>query len=58
MLINVQNATGGSGDDTIIGNSFNNILDGGLGDDTMIGGLGDDMYVVDSINDAVVENVG
>ena len=58
VLINVQNATGGSGDDTIIGNSFNNILDGGLGDDTMIGGLGDDMYVVDSINDAVVENVG
>ena len=31
VLINVQNATGGSGDDTIIGNSFNNILDGGAG---------------------------
>ena len=42
VLINVQNATGGSGDDTIIGNSFNNILDGGIGADTLIGGLGND----------------
>ena len=33
VLINVQSATGGSGDDTIIGNSFNNILNGGIGAD-------------------------
>ena len=34
VLINVQSATGGSGDDTIIGNSFNNILNGGIGADS------------------------
>ena len=30
--------TGGSGDDTIIGNSFNNILNGGIGADSLTGG--------------------
>ena len=37
VLLNIQNATGGSGDDTIIGNSFNNILDGGIGADSLTG---------------------
>ena len=58
MLINVQSATGGSGDDTIIGNSFNNILDGGIGADSLTGGAGNDTYVVDSIGDVVVELAG
>jgi Ca2+-binding RTX toxin-like protein len=58
VLLNIQNATGGSGDDTIIGNNFNNILDGGIGADALTGGAGNDTYVVDSINDVVVENVG
>ncbi len=31
----IENATGGSGDDTIIGNSANNVLDGGTGNDTV-----------------------
>ena len=58
VLINVQSATGGSGDDTIIGNSFNNILDGGIGADSLTGGAGNDTYVVDSIGDVVTEAAG
>ena len=58
VLINIQNATGGSGDDTIIGNSFNNILDGGIGADALTGGAGNDTYVVDNIGDVVTEAAG
>ena len=58
VLINVQSATGGSGDDTIIGNSFNNILNGGIGADSLTGGAGNDTYVVDSIGDVVTEAAG
>ena len=54
----IENATGGSGDDTITGNSANNILDGGAGDDTMVGGAGDDTYYVDSASDVVTESSG
>ncbi|MGA8157230.1 MAG: calcium-binding protein, partial [Rhodoplanes sp.] len=52
------NGTGNSGNNILTGNSGANTLDGGAGADTMIGGLGNDTYVVDSLGDAVVENVG
>jgi len=52
----IENATGGSGNDTITGNSANNILDGGEGDDTMAGGDGDDTYYVNSMSDLVMES--
>ena len=58
VLINIQNATGGSGNDTITGNSFNNILDGGIGADSLTGGAGNDTYVVDNIGDVVTEAAG
>jgi hypothetical protein len=54
----IENAIGGSGNDTMIGNAANNALtgnagndtfDGGLGIDTLVGGLGDDIYY---LNDA------
>ncbi len=51
----IENALGGSGNDTLQGNSLNNSLDGGLGADTMFGGLGSDTYYVDNLVDAVVE---
>lgn len=38
----IENATGGSGNDRIIGNDVNNILAGGLGNDTLYGGAGND----------------
>ena len=54
----IENAIGGFGDDTIIGNQAVNrlegndgddTLDGGRGGDTMIGGQGNDTYVVDAM---------
>jgi Ca2+-binding RTX toxin-like protein len=47
--------SGLGGDDTIIGNSFADKLDGGSGDDTMTGGGGNDEYMVDSLADVVIE---
>ena len=38
----IENATSGSGDDTLIGNSANNLLTANDGDDIMIGREGDD----------------
>jgi Ca2+-binding RTX toxin-like protein len=40
------------------GNAAGNVLDGGAGADLMLGGGGDDSYVVDKINDVVIENPG
>lgn len=50
------NATGNSQANKLTGNSGNNTLDGGAGIDTLEGGLGDDTYVIDNINDAIIEN--
>jgi trimeric autotransporter adhesin len=55
VLLNIQNATGGSGNDTINGNGFNNILDGGIGADSLTGGAGNDTHVVDNAGDVVTE---
>jgi Ca2+-binding RTX toxin-like protein len=41
-IVNIENITGGSGNDTIIGDSNNNILRGGIGNDTLAGGAGND----------------
>lgn len=49
------NATGNALDNTLIGNSGNNVLDAKEGADTMIGGKGDDVYIVDSSADIVTE---
>ena len=60
----IENAIGGSGNDTLYGNAAANVLtgnagndtlDGGAGADTMIGGLGDDKYYVADPGDLVVE---
>ncbi|WP_201839798.1 M10 family metallopeptidase C-terminal domain-containing protein [Microvirga zambiensis] len=39
----IENATGGSGNDTLIGNQAVNILKGGTGADTLSGSVGDDV---------------
>jgi Ca2+-binding RTX toxin-like protein len=41
----IENAIGGSGSDTLIGNGAANRLEGGAGDDTLKGGGGGDTYV-------------
>lgn len=41
----VENATGGAGNDTLIGNGAANVLRGGGGQDTIMGGRGGDLLV-------------
>jgi hypothetical protein len=42
----IENATGGSNDDILIGNDADNMFTGGYGDDVANGGLGNDTFVV------------
>ncbi|MEP4051071.1 MAG: CHRD domain-containing protein [Litorimonas sp.] len=42
---NVENLTGGSGNDSLTGDANANILDGGEGNDTLIGGAGADTLI-------------
>ena len=60
------NGTGNASINEIIGNSAANILtgdagndtlNGGIGADTLVGGLGGDTYIVDNINDVIIENL-
>jgi Ca2+-binding RTX toxin-like protein len=46
---------GGGGNDELRGGNGDDYLDGGTGADIMIGGSGVDFYVVDSVNDVVIE---
>ncbi len=50
----IENAVGGSGNDTITGNAIANMLDGGGGNDTLIGGAGNDTIVGGSGTDVAV----
>jgi Ca2+-binding RTX toxin-like protein len=50
-----ENATGGSGDDSLIGSGESNALDGGPGADDMQGGGGNDVYYIDDASDTVTE---
>ncbi|MDD2781183.1 M10 family metallopeptidase C-terminal domain-containing protein [Sulfuricurvum sp.] len=49
--------TGNTLKNTMIGNSGDNLLDGGLNADIMSGGAGNDTYVVDNIADKITEAV-
>jgi len=59
-LIGIENASGGSGNDTLTGDAGDNTLEGLGGDDTLIGGLGDDTYVYASgdDNDLIIDTGG
>lgn len=52
----IENATGGGGNDLLVGNAANNQLIGGLGVDDMLGGAGNDIYSIDNLRDVVTEN--
>jgi Ca2+-binding RTX toxin-like protein len=49
---------GGAGIDTINGGAGNDFLDGRGGNDSLVGGAGDDYYVIDSLQDRIVEAPG
>ena len=55
-LTNIENITGSSLNDTLIGGAGNNVLDGGSGTDSLVGGLGNDTYVINTSADIIVEN--
>jgi Ca2+-binding RTX toxin-like protein len=52
------NLTGNDLDNVLTGNAANNIIDGGAGADVMSGGAGNDTYIVDSIDDVIVDTAG
>ncbi|HTI86466.1 MAG TPA: calcium-binding protein [Alphaproteobacteria bacterium] len=47
-----------AGNDSIVGSTGNDVLNGYGGADTLIGGTGDDVYYVDNPGDVVTENAG
>lgn len=50
----IENATGGTGNDTLRGNTGVNTLTGGFGDDTLQGDLGNDLLVGGTGSDTVI----
>jgi VCBS repeat-containing protein len=57
-VINVENVTGGSGNDTLKGDSSNNMLSGGGGNDNLKGGAGYDSFVFGSSQLTAVAAMG
>lgn len=49
--VEIETAHGGSGDDLIRGNAFDNLLNGGAGDDTIYMGIGSDYAIGSAGND-------
>jgi Ca2+-binding RTX toxin-like protein len=54
-LSGFENLTGSNFNDTLIGNTVANVLNGGLGADTMLGLGSNDVYYVDNLLDKVYE---
>ena len=57
-LISIEDATGGSGNDVLIGDANANVLAGGAGDDEIRGGAGDDRLFGDAGNDLMYGEAG
>ena len=49
---------GGNGNDQLAGQEGNDLIDGGAGADMMLGYHGDDTYIVDNIEDKIIEMQG
>src|SRR6185295_9598406 len=56
--VTIENATGGDGNDVLIGNDAANVLQGAGGTDQAIGGKGNDIYFVGQAGDVVTELTG
>jgi Ca2+-binding RTX toxin-like protein len=54
----IENATGGSGNDVLIGNQANNTLTGNAGNDALLGRAGNDLIVAGAGNDKVYSGDG
>lgn len=55
---NIENATGGAGADTLLGNELANVLDGGAGADTLRGNGGNDTLLGHAGNDLLDAGAG
>ena len=60
VLTGSANISGGGNslNNQITGNTGNNLLNGGIGADTLDGGAGDDTYVVDNVDDVIIDSSG
>ncbi len=57
-IANIENATGGTGNDSLFGSNSANSLAGGAGNDTVVGSRGNDVMAGDADNDIMVWNNG
>lgn len=57
-LIDIENATGGAGNDILRGSSADNVLDGGAGNDTVSGGAGNDEIHLTAGSDVIDGGAG
>jgi Ca2+-binding RTX toxin-like protein len=58
VMADVENVTGGAGNDTLVGSAVANILDGGAGNDTLSGGAGNDLLRGGAGNDTLGGDAG
>ncbi|MCE9578987.1 MAG: hypothetical protein K8W52_38035 [Deltaproteobacteria bacterium] len=58
VMTDVENVTGGAGNDTIVGSAGDNLLAGGAGDDAISGGAGDDRLRGDAGDDTLHGDAG
>jgi Ca2+-binding RTX toxin-like protein len=57
-VTNVENLTGGNGNDTLVGNASDNVISGGNGDDILLGGAGNDTLSGNNGRDLVIGGSG
>ncbi len=58
VMIDVENVTGGGGNDVIVGSAIDNVLSGGIGTDSLSGGLGNDTLIGGAGNDTLAGDAG
>ncbi|MCA9011075.1 MAG: hypothetical protein KDB01_15100 [Planctomycetaceae bacterium] len=56
--VSIENVFGGSGNDSLIGNTLANTLVGGAGADSLIGGDGNDSLIIDELDISVAGGAG
>lgn len=58
QVLNALTLIGNAGSNTLIGTQHDDYLDGGGDADTLKGGAGDDTYVIDNVDDRIIDSEG